>query len=292
MSRTLTPSGLPVTPLPAVLPPPDPARLGVHTITTRPWSLAQALGPYAAAGVKHVTVWKDALAGWTPQRARAAIRDAGLATAAYCRGGFFPARDEAGRRAAIDDNLRLIDEAADLGAPLLVLVCGAVPGLPLPEARRQITGGIAALLPHASASGVKLGIEPLHPMYADDRSAINTVAQALAICDELRSSWVGVVVDVYHVWWDLDLDAQIARAGRDNRLFAFHACDWRTPTTDLLQDRGLPGEGCIPVRRIRAGMDRAGFAGPIEIEVFSRRHWERDQHELLRDLVTAYHAHA
>jgi sugar phosphate isomerase/epimerase len=260
-------------------------------MTTRPWTLAQALDPFARAGVRGITVWQDALAGLAPREAGARIRDAGLRLSAYCRGGFFPARDAAARRAALDQNRRMIDEAAAIGAPLLVLVCGAVPGLPLAEARRQIADGIAAVLPHAAAAGVRLGIEPLHPMYADDRSAINTLAQALAVCDEIASPALGIVVDVYHVWWDPDLDAQIARAGRDGRLFAFHVCDWRTPTTDLLQDRGLPGEGCIPVRRIRGLMDRAGFGGFIEVEVFSQRRWAGDQNEFLRDIVRAYEEH-
>ncbi len=267
----------------------DLSRLCVHTITTKPWSLAQAVERYATAGIRGITVWRDAYTD--PKTAGALIRGAGLEVVSLCRGGFFPARDVGERQAALDDNRRIIDEAAALGAPMVVLVCGAVPGMPLPEGRRQITEGIAALLPHAEAASVKLAIEPLHPMYADDRSAVNTMAQAAEICRALASPSVGIAVDVYHVWWDPDLEAQIAAAGRDGRLFAFHVCDWKTPTTHLLEDRGLPGEGCIPVRAIRGMVERAGFGGFIEVEIFSRSRWAGDQDQFLRDIQTSYREH-
>jgi sugar phosphate isomerase/epimerase len=266
----------------------DLSRLCIHTITTKPWRLEEAVDHYAEAGVGGITVWRQALAGHSPSAAGELIRSRGLKIVSLCRGGFFPARDASGRQAAIDENRRVIDEAASLGAPLIVLVCGAVPGMPLTEARRQIAEGIAAVLPHAAASGVKLAIEPLHPMYADDRSAINTMKQAAAICAEVRSPWLGIAVDVYHVWWDPDLESEIERAGRNGWLSAFHVCDWRTPTTDLLEDRGLPGEGCIPIRQIRGWVEHAGFDGWNEVEVFSRARWAGDQGPFLRDIVDSY----
>jgi sugar phosphate isomerase/epimerase len=269
----------------------DLSRLCVHTITTKPWTLEQAVDNYAAAGIGGITVWRQALAGHAPGAAGERIRAAGLKIVSLCRGGFFPARDAAGRQAAIDENRRVVDEAAALGAPLVVLVCGAVPGLALSEARRQIADGISAVLPHATACRVKLAIEPLHPMYADDRSAVNTMRQAADICAELRSPWLGIAVDVYHVWWDPDLEAEIARAGRQRWLAAFHVCDWRTPTTDLLEDRGLPGEGCIPVRTIRGWVEETGFDGFNEVEVFSRTRWAEDQHKFLRDIQDSYLKH-
>lgn len=279
------------TPAPAPAPLGDFSRLCVHTITTKPWSLEEAVERYARAKVGGITVWRQALGDRDPRAAGARIRDAGLTVVSLCRGGFFPARDPAGRQAAIDDNRRAIDQAAGLGAPLVVLVCGAVPGMPLPEARRQITEGIAAVLPHAAAAGVKLAIEPLHPMYADDRSAINTMAQAAEVCAELRSPALGIAVDVYHLWWDPDLEAQIARAGREGWLLAFHVCDWRTPTTDLLEDRGVPGEGCIPVRAIRGWVESAGFRGFNEVEIFSKTRWAGDQQKFLEDIQAAYLEH-
>jgi sugar phosphate isomerase/epimerase len=220
------------------------------------------------------------------------LRDAGLEIVSFCRGGFFPAKTAEGLQAAIDDNLLAIEQAHAIGAPLIVLVCGAVPGQPLAESRKQITDGIAAVLPAAQQAGITLAIEPLHPMYADDRSAINTMAHAHAVCDALGSpAGLGIAVDVYHVWWDDTLAAQIELAGSKGRLSAFHVCDWRTPTTDLLNDRGLPGEGCIPIREIKGWMNAAGFEGFNEVEIFSNRYWAMDQGEYLQKIAAAYREH-
>ena len=269
----------------------DFSRLCVHTITTRPWAVAEAVQRYAKAGIKGITVWREALAGFDCAATGRLIREQGLAVVSLCRGGFFPAATAAQRQQAIDENRRCIDEAAALGAPLVVLVCGAVPGQPLAESRRQITGGIAAVLPQAAGAGVKLAIEPLHPMYADDRSAVNTLQQARAICQELRSPSLGIAVDVYHTWWDDRLAEDIAACGREGTLFAFHVCDWRTPTEDLLDDRGLMGEGCIPIRQIRGWIEAAGFTGHHEVEIFSRRLWATDQTQYLEAIKAAYLAH-
>ncbi len=272
----------------SVQPLPDLSRLCLHTITTKPWSLETAAAKYAAAGVRGITVWRDALAGRDPAAAGRMLRDTGLSIVSLCRGGFFPGLTAADRARALDDNRRAIAEAHALGAPMIVLVCGAVPGLPLTEARRQIRDAIATLLPECAAAGVKLAVEPLHPMYADNRSAINTLAQANDLCEALDSPHVGVAVDVYHLWWDPALEAEIARCGRLGKLFAYHVCDWRTPTVDLLNDRGLMGEGCIPLRQIRAWVEAAGFAGFNEVEIFSSRWWSADQDEFLAAIVRAY----
>ena len=269
----------------------DFSRLCLHTQTTRPWALAEAVQRYAAAGIKGVTVWREALAGSEGAAAGRMIRDHGLAVVSLCRGGFFVAGTAELRDRAIDENRRCLDEAAALGAPLLVLVCGAVPGQALTESRRQITDGLAALLPHAAAARVKLAIEPLHPMYAGDRSAVNTVSQARAMCRALRSPWLGIAVDVYHTWWDDQLAEDIAASGREGMLFAFHVSDWRTPTVDLLEDRGLMGEGCIPIRQIRGWVEEAGFGGFHEVEIFSRRLWSSDQGQFLENIKAAYLAH-
>jgi sugar phosphate isomerase/epimerase len=270
---------------------PDLSRLCVHTITTKPWSIEIAAERYAAAGVKGITVWRDAMDGREPAKVAALLRDNGLSVVSLCRGGFFPAQTAAGREKALDDNRRAIAEAYALGAPHVVLVCGAVPGLPLTEARAQIRDGIAALLPDCQASGVKLAIEPLHPMYADSRSAINTLGQANDLCEQLDSPLVGVAVDVYHLWWDPALEAEIARCGKLGKLFAYHVCDWKTPTTDLLLDRGLMGEGCIPLRQIRAWVDATGFKSWNEVEIFSNTYWAGDQQQFLDKIVQAYREH-
>jgi sugar phosphate isomerase/epimerase len=269
----------------------DLSRLCIHTVTTRPWSLEESSERYAGAGVKGITVWRDALAGRDPAQAGRRIRDLGLSIVSLCRGGFFAATTAEGRRKAIDENRGAIAEAHALGAPLIVLVCGAVAGQPLAESRKQIADGIAALLPDCAATGIRLAIEPLHPMYADNRSAVNTLGQANDMVESLKSPHVGVAADVYHLWWDSELEAEIARSGRMRALFAYHVCDWRTPTTDLLNDRGLMGEGCIPLRAIRAWVESAGFRGYNEVEIFSSRLWATNQSDYLRDIVSSYLSH-
>ena len=271
------------------LPSSDAARLCVHTMTTKPWSLDDCARHYPAAGVSGITVWRQHLEGRDIKQSGKMLRDAGLDIVSLCRGGFFPASTAQGLQAAIDDNLKAIDQAHTLGAPLIVLVCGAVPGQSLVESRKQIADGIAAVLPAAEQAGVKLAIEPLHPMYADDRSAINTMKQAHDVCDALGSPRnLGIAVDVYHVWWDETLESQIKLAGEKDRLFAFHICDWKTPTTDLLNDRGLMGEGCIPIRKIKSWVDAAGFRGFNEVEIFSTKYWAMDQRNYLERIVSAY----
>jgi sugar phosphate isomerase/epimerase len=263
--------------------------LCVHTMTTKPWSLEDCARHYSKAGVEGITVWRQHLAGYEPQQAGSMLRDSGLKIVSLCRGGFFPAKTAQGLQAAIDDNLVAIEQAHALGAPLIVLVCGAVPGQPLEDSRKQITEGIAAVLPAAEQAGVKLAIEPLHPMYADNRSAISTMKQANDVCEQLGSpASLGLAVDVYHVWWDDTLESQIQLTGDTNRLFAFHVCDWKTPTTDLLNDRGLMGEGCIPIRQIKRWVNAAGFSGFNEVEIFSNHYWSLDQAEYLERIVQSF----
>ena len=269
----------------------DLSRLCVHTITTKGWSLEEAVDRYAEAGVSGITVWRQWLEGRDPSKAGERIRSAGLDIVSLCRGGFYPSLERKAREAAVEENRRVIEEAAALGAPLVVLVCGAATGQSLEDSRRQIAEGIAATLPLAESLGVKLAIEPLHPMYADTRSAINTLASANDLCDELNHPRLGVALDVYHVWWDPDLINQIERTAGANRLFAYHVCDWMTPTKDLLNDRGLMGEGCIDLRSIRRRVEDAGFNGMIEVEVFSDRWWSRPPEKFLSAITEAYLNH-
>ena len=264
------------------------SRLCVHTITTKGWELEEAIDRYAEAGVCGITVWRQWLEGRNQAVAGARIRSAGLEVVSLCRGGFYPALKEKSRVEAIEDNQRAIEDAAALGAPLVVLVCGAVPGQSLVESRKQIMDGIAATLPLAESLGIKLAIEPLHPMYADDRSAINTLASANDVCDELDHPLVGIAYDVYHLWWDPELEVQTRRTAEGNRIFAYHVCDWMTPTADLLNDRGLMGEGCIDLRGIRGMVEASGFDGMIEVEVFSNRWWEKPTQEFLQSIKQSY----
>jgi sugar phosphate isomerase/epimerase len=182
-----------------------------------------------------------------------------------------------------------VDEAAALGAPMIVLVCGADPGQSLETSRVQIQEGIESVLPYAIANGVKLAIEPLHPMYADTRSAVNTLAQANDMAEAIASDHVGVAADVYHLWWDPNLEQELLRCGRNGHLYAFHICDWMSPSVDFLNDRGLMGEGCIPVKKIRGWAEAAGFNGYNEVEIFSDRWWAADQHEFLDRIVEQYY---
>ena len=266
----------------------DISKLCIHTMTTKPWKIEEAAKHFSAAGVKGISVWRDALEGRNIKQTGKLLLDHDLTIVSLCRGGFFAHKDLNKRKSAIDDNRRAIDEAAQLGAPLLVLVCGADPSQSLEESRKQIQDSIGELIPQASATGIKLAIEPLHPMYADTRSAINTMKQANDMAEELNSPWVGVAVDVYHVWWDSFLEKEIKRCGESGHLMAFHICDWKVPTTDFLLDRGLMGEGCIPVKQIRSWVEAAGFTGFNEVEIFSTTHWKENQSEYLQKIIKAY----
>jgi sugar phosphate isomerase/epimerase len=267
------------------------SQFSVHTITNKPWTLAECCRHYARAGFGGVSIWRDVVnpseRGVGLDQAVRIVQDSGLDVPAYVRGGFFPATDRQQRQAAIDNNKRALDEAALLGADQLVLVVGAVPGVPLTEARNQVESGIAACLPHAESVKVKLSIEPLHPMYAADKSCINRMAEARHLCARLDHPMLGVAVDVYHVWWDPDLADEIALAGQQERLFGFHLCDWRVDTRHLLTDRGLMGEGCIDLTSIRGHMEQAGFHGYHEVEIFSTTYWAMDQEEYLGRIVDA-----
>lgn len=266
----------------------DLSKLCVHTITTKPWSIEEAAINYAACGVKGITVWRNTLEGKNIRRTGNMLRESGLSIVSLCRGGFFAHKDPVKRKNALNENRLAIEEASELGSPLIVLVCGADPAQSLEDSRIQIKEGIETLIPEASAADIKLAIEPLHPMYADTRSAINTLAQANAIAEAIGSPRVGVAVDVYHLWWDPDLEQQIMRCGKNNHLLAFHVSDWKTPTTDFLNDRGLMGEGCIPLKKIRSWVEATGFNGFTEVEIFSTEYWKRDQSEFLREIISAY----
>jgi sugar phosphate isomerase/epimerase len=268
------------------------SRLCLHTITTKPWTIEEAAKNFSSSGVSGITVWRDALNNRNIRQTGDMLRQNGLSIVSLCRGGFFPGKEAARRKEAIDDNRKAIEEAFGLGTDKIVLVCGADPSQSLEDSRKQIHDGIAAILPEAEAAGVKLAIEPLHPMYADTRSAINTLAQANDMAESLNSKWVGVAVDVYHLWWDPALESEIKRCGKHNNLLAFHICDWKSPTVDMLNDRGLMGEGCIPLKKIRSWVEAAGFNGFIEVEIFSNIYWKMDQSLFLDRIVESYKKYA
>lgn len=266
--------------------------LAIHTMTHKPWSLAQCCEHYANAGVAGISIWRNTVApeegGVGLDEAVRIVKTSGLSVPAYVRGGFFPATEKADRQKAIDHNKTMLDEAAVLGAEQVVLVVGAVPGMPLAEARKQVADGIAACLDHAKQVNVKLSIEPLHPMYAGDKSCINRMREAREVCEKLDHTMLGIAVDVYHVWWDPDLEAEIKRAGEQGTLFGFHICDWRINTRHLLTDRGLMGDGCIDIAGIRRLVRATGFTDFEEVEVFSEQYWAMDQQTYLDLILERY----
>ncbi|PWT93650.1 MAG: endonuclease [Proteobacteria bacterium] len=266
----------------------DPRWLAINSATIKSWPLALQIEGCARAGITGIAPWREGVGELGTARTRELLRTHGMAVTCYCRGGFFTAPDEAGRRAAIDDNLRAIDEAAEIGARCVVLVAGGLPvgSKDLTGARQQVHDGIAAVLPHARAAKMPLAIEPLHPMTAADRCVVSTLDQALDLCDALGDG-TGVALDVYHVWWDPVLNAAIARAGR--RILTYHVCDWLVPTVDLVLDRGMMGDGIIDLRAIRAMVEAAGYAGHCDVEIFSARNWwKRDPAEVLQVCAERY----
>jgi sugar phosphate isomerase/epimerase len=274
--------------------------LSINTATVRKQHgverpLLDILDDCARHGIRGISPWRDQVAAAGLAATAKSVRAHGLELSGYCRGGMFPAADAAGLKAAHEENRRAVDEACELGARCLVLVVGSLPGAlhgraahkDLILARGQVTDGIAGLLDYARAQDMPLAIEPLHPMYAADRACINTMEQALDVCDALdphRSGALGLAVDLYHVWWDPKLKAQIERAGK-SRLLAFHVCDWLTPTTDLLNDRGMMGDGVIDIRQARGWMEAEGFDGFCEVEIFSNTWWQRSGDEILNTCV-------
>jgi sugar phosphate isomerase/epimerase len=271
--------------------------LSINTATVRKqrgidWPLPQILDACAQRGIRAVSPWRDQVAAAGLQATAAQLKALDLELSGYCRGGMFTYTDAATRQASRDDNKRALDEACALGAPCLVLVVGGLPGAlagkpahrDIGSARAQVNEGIAALLEDARERRMPLAIEPLHPMYAADRACINTLEQALDVCDTLdpaSTGALGVAVDLYHVWWDPKLHAQIERAGK-SRLLAFHVCDWLLPTTDLLNDRGMMGDGIIDIGQSRGWVEAQGFDGYSEVEIFSAANWwQRDGGDVL-----------
>ncbi len=267
----------------------DYSRLAIHTMTFKPLTLLQIIELFQKEGIPGITVWREHIHDIGLKESKKILRESGLKVISLCRGGFFPSSSAQERERACVETMKAIDEAYEIGAPLVVLVCGAEPGLSLQTSRQHILDGIQKVLPHTQSAQVCLGVEPLHPMYADNRSAINTMEQANNIVDAIHSEWVGIVLDVYHVWWEACLQSEIMRAGR--KIMAFHVSDWKTPTHHILTDRGLMGEGCINIRQIRSWAEQAGFHGFIEVEIFSERYWKEDPKHYIQQIKDAYLKH-
>ncbi|HEX8627757.1 MAG TPA: sugar phosphate isomerase/epimerase family protein [Catenuloplanes sp.] len=263
-------------------------RFSLNQATTKYWPIPELVAGCVEQGVTRIGLWREETAAFGLDKTAALVREAGLAVTSLCRGGFFQHPDW------YDDNRRAIDEAAAVGAPTLVLVSGGLPGdsRDVDAARARVGESIGALVPHALAAGVRLAIEPLHPMYCSDRCVVSTLGQALDLAAPYPTDAVGVVVDTYHLWWDDRVWAQIDRAGREQRIACFQVADWITPLPEgVLLGRALPGDGCVQLRRFREAVDATGFSGPVEVEVFNAEIWARPGREILAAALAGVRDH-
>ncbi|MFI0907631.1 sugar phosphate isomerase/epimerase family protein [Streptomyces sioyaensis] len=274
------------------------ARLSLNQETVRQWSLPELADGCARAGVRGVGLWRAPVQEYGVRAAARLVRDAGLRVTSLCRGGFFTATDPGERAAALDDNRAAVDEAAALGTDTLVLVSGGLPAgsRDLAGARERIADALGELAPYAAERGVRLALEPLHPMYAADRCVVSTLAQALDLAERFPAAQVGVVVDTYHLWWDDTVGAQLARAGGAGgtppRIAAFQLADWVTPLpAGVLLGRGQLGDGSVDLRWFRQRVEAAGYRGPIEVEIFQPALWARDGAEVLAEIVDRFRTH-
>ncbi len=261
-----------------------PELLSINHATLRmQCNLQQLVDGCARRGIGAIATWRDKIAEHGLAQSVRLLRDAQLRVTGHCRAGLFPAADAAGRRAALAENCRALDEAAAVGAESLCVIGGGLPksSRDLAGAHAQVRDGLAAMLEHARKIGVQIGLEPLHPMYAADRACVNTLRHANDLCDELGAG-IGVLIDVYHLWWDPTLAQEIARAGHAKRILGFHVCDWLVPTKDMLLDRGMMGDGIIDIPLIRGWVEAAGYGGCVEVEIFSAENWwKREAGEVL-----------
>ncbi|HEV2660546.1 MAG TPA: sugar phosphate isomerase/epimerase family protein [Ktedonobacteraceae bacterium] len=265
---------------------PNIARLSLNQITTQRWGVREAVAGCVRAGIPAIGLWRDKVAETGVDESGRIVRDAGLQVSSLCRGGWFLAATERERAQRFDDNRRAIEEAAQLGAGVLVLVCGPAADSDIVTARAMVAEAIARLVPYAVEHQVKLAIEPLHPMFAADRSVIVTLDEANSIAEQIASPHVGVAIDVYHVWWDPQIYAQIERAA--GRILGFHVNDWLVPLPDVLMGRGMMGDGVVELRRLRQAVDRAGYTGFIEVEIFNQAIWDRPGDEVLHQMCERF----
>jgi sugar phosphate isomerase/epimerase len=267
----------------------DKARLSLNQITTEKWTVAQAVEGCVRHGIPSLALWRHKIDEAGLSSCVRAVKDAGLHISSVCRGGMFPAPSAEERRLRIADNFRAIDEAADLHADSLVMVVGPPNGCTLADARKMVEDGIAAIVPYARERNVRIGLEPLHPMFAADRSVLVTIRQALDLAAKFDASEVGIILDVFHFWWDPVLYESIAQCG--SRIYGFHVSDWLSPLPDTLMGRGLMGDGVIEIRRIRDAVDAAGYSGPIEVEIFNQKLWDTPCDDVVKQVIERFLTH-
>ena len=265
----------------------SPSQLAVHTFTNQPWSIHECIENYARAEIGGISIWRETLAGQDLKKVRKHLADSGLTPVSLVRGGFFTGKNLGDRHAAIATNLAALNEAEVLGLPSIVLVSGATLGQSPAENLAQIEEGIRAIIPAAEAANIKLSIEPLHPMYAADRSAIASLRDANLLAQRINHPLVGIAIDTFHVWWEIDLETEIKTCANNGHLFAFHICEFKPDFDHPLLDRGLPGEGVNATPRILEMIRKTHFTGLTEIEIFSRKYWAMNQHDFLQKILTS-----
>lgn len=270
-------------------------RFSINQMTVKQLSMPELTSACADLGVRNVGLWREPVQSYGVEATAGLVRDAGLTVTTLCRGGFLTAIDPQARAAALADNRRAVDEAAALGTDTLVLVSGGLPAgsKDLHGARERIADALAELGPYAERHGVRLAIEPLHPMYASDRCVVSTLTQALDLAERFPAHQVGVTVDTYHIWWDDRAPEQIARAGASGRIHTFQLADWTTPLPEgVLNGRGQIGDGAIDMREWKSYVEAAGYTGAIEVELFNEELWARDGREVLAETAARFAEHA
>ncbi len=274
---------------------PDLTRFSINQMTVKQLSLPELTTVCGDLGIGNVGLWREPVQAYGVEAAAKLVRDAGLTVTTLCRGGFLTATDPAERAKALADNRRAVDEAATLGTDTLVLVSGGLPAgsKDLNAARERIAEALSELAPYAEQHGVRLAIEPLHPMFASDRCVVSTLTQALDLAERFPARQVGVTVDTYHIWWDDQAPAQIARAGAGGRIHTFQLADWTTPLPEgVLNGRGQIGDGAIDMREWKSYVEAAGYSGAIEVELFNEGLWARDGREVLAETAARFAEHA
>ncbi len=264
----------------------DKSRLSLNQITTTKWSVGEAVEGCVRHGISSIALWRHKIAETGLAASVRLVKDAGLHVSSVCRGGMFPAPTGTERKKNIEDNFRAVDEAAALNADSLVMVVGGCVGFGIEEARKMVADGIAALVPYARKCGVRIGLEPLHPMFAADRSVLVTIGQALELASLYDPQEVGVILDSFHIWWDPQVAELIARS--TGRIYGFHVSDWLVPLPDILLGRGLMGDGVINNCKLRFLVEEAGYTGPIEVEIFNRALWDSDPDAVLSQVIERF----
>jgi sugar phosphate isomerase/epimerase len=265
-------------------------RLSLNQITLNRLSLKECVDACTRHGVRWIAPWRNKVAEIGVAESARILRDSGLKVSGLCRGGYFPAATAPERAKSINDNLRAVDEAAALNAKVLVLVCGPAPDRDIDAARKMVEEGIAAIVKHAADSGVQLAIEPLHPMFAGDRSVICTLDEAMDLAEKFDAANVGIAVDVFHIWWDARVYEKLRRA--TGRILAFHVSDWAVPLPGIFAARSMMGTGLIELRRLRKAVENAGYQGPIEVEIMNEAIWAREADDVMEEMKRTFLEHA